>query len=269
METTMIDLQRILCPIDFSDCSRRALDHAVAMARWYKATITAVHVDSSIEIASFPAPMVGIPATWKISNQAELLTNLQRFVEAESAPGISIKAVVREGPAVAGILEQAAATGADLIVMGTHGTSGFEHLVLGSVTEKVLRKARCPVLTVPRGQPDAVPAGPVVFKRIVCAVDFSDCSLAALTYALSLAQEADGQLTVVHVLTVSWCPMPCSPTGTSACSPTNGSAKTTHGVASTRPCRQPRQPAAKSNRPSSAASRGAKSSPSPRRNGAI
>ena len=57
------------------------------------------------------------------------------------------------------------------------------------------------MLTVPRALPEAVPAGPVVFKRIVCAVDFSDCSLAALRYALSLAQEADGQLTVVHVLT--------------------------------------------------------------------
>ena len=197
----MIDIQRILCPIDFSDSSRRALDHAVAMARWYKATITAMHVDTPIEIVGLPAPMVGVPAAWKFSDRAELLTSLQRFVEAESAPGISIETVVCEGPAVTGILEQAAATRADLIVMGTHGTSGFEHLVLGSVTEKVLRKARCPVLTVPRALPDAVPAGPVVFKQIVCAVDFSDCSLAALKYALSLAQEADAQLTVVHVLT--------------------------------------------------------------------
>jgi len=197
----MIDIQRILCPIDFSDFSRRALDHAVAMAQWYRAAVTAVHVDPSIEIVGFPAPMVGVPATWQFSDRAELLTNLQRFVEAESAPGVPIEAVVRDGPAVTGILEQAAATRADLVVMGTHGNSGFEHLVLGSVTEKVLRKARCPVLTVPRAQPEAVPAGPVVFKRIVCAVDFSDCSLAALTYALSLAREADGQLTVVHVLT--------------------------------------------------------------------
>ena len=153
----MIEIQRILCPIDFSDYSRRALDHAVAMARWYKAAITAVHVDSSIEIVGFPAPMVGVPATWQFSDRAELLTNLQRFVEAESAPGVPIEAVVRDGPAVTGILEQAAATRADLVVMGTHGNSGFEHLVLGSVTEKVLRKARCPVLTVPRAQPEAVP----------------------------------------------------------------------------------------------------------------
>jgi len=200
-DTTMIEIQRILCPIDFSDFSRRALDHAVAIARWYKATIAVVHVDSSIEVVGYPTPMLGVPATWQFSDRAELITQLQRFVEPECPPGVSIETVLREGRAVNEILEQAAATNADLIVMGTHGASGFEHLVLGSVTEKVLRKARCPVLTVPRAQPEAVPAGPVVFKRIVCAVDFSDCSLAALTYALSLAREADGQLTVVHVLT--------------------------------------------------------------------
>jgi nucleotide-binding universal stress UspA family protein len=89
---------------------------------------------------------------------------------------------------------------ADLLVIGTHGGSGFERLVLGSVTEKVLRKARCPVLTVPRRLSDPVPSGPVLFKRILCAVDFSESSMHALKYALSLAQEADGCLTVMHVL---------------------------------------------------------------------
>ena len=196
----MIDCRRILCPIDFSDFSRRALDHAVAMARWYNATITTVYLDPPIEIVGLPAPMVGVPAAWKFNDRAELLLDLQRFVGAESAPGIAIDTVVREAPAVSGILDEAAATSADLIVMGTHGASGFERLVLGSVTEKVLRKAACPVLTVPRALPDAVPAGPVVFKQILCAVDFSECSLAALNYALSLAQEAGGRLTVVHVL---------------------------------------------------------------------
>ena len=88
---------------------------------------------------------------------------------------------------------------ADLVVMGTHGRSGFERLVLGSVTERVLRKSACPVLTVPKGIPD-VATPPVLFNRIVCAVDFSDCSMHALNYAMSLAQEADAHLTVVHVI---------------------------------------------------------------------
>jgi nucleotide-binding universal stress UspA family protein len=73
--------------------------------------------------------------------------------------------------------------------------------VLGSVTEKVLRKAACPVLTVPRRHPDAVPAVPGLFKRILCPIDFSACSMQALDYAMSIAQEADARLTVVAVMT--------------------------------------------------------------------
>jgi universal stress protein A len=64
----------------------------------------------------------------------------------------------------------------------------------------VLRKAGCPVLTVPRRHPDAVPATPVLFKRILCPVDFSDCSMHALSYAMSLAQEANAHLSIVHVM---------------------------------------------------------------------
>jgi nucleotide-binding universal stress UspA family protein len=86
-----------------------------------------------------------------------------------------------------------------LLVMGTHGRSGFERLLLGSVAEKVLRKAGCPVMTVPKLS-DTAPAGPVLYKRILCPVDFSESSLRALQYAVSLAQETDGQLTVLHVI---------------------------------------------------------------------
>jgi nucleotide-binding universal stress UspA family protein len=89
---------------------------------------------------------------------------------------------------------------ADLLVIGTHGRTGFDRLVLGSVTEKVLRKAACPVLSVPRRAPDAVRAAPVVFKQILCPIDFSDSSMHALNYAMSLAQEADAHLTVLHVM---------------------------------------------------------------------
>jgi nucleotide-binding universal stress UspA family protein len=130
----------------------------------------------------------------------QLLADTKAFAETESAPGITIEAVVREGNTAGEILEQATSMKADLLVIGTHGRSGFERVVLGSVAEKVLRKATCPVLTVPKRVPDAVPAGPVLYKRILCPVDFSDSSLNALKYAMSMAQEADGQLTVLHVV---------------------------------------------------------------------
>jgi nucleotide-binding universal stress UspA family protein len=125
---------------------------------------------------------------------------MKGFIETESAPGVPMEPLIREGDPVSEILSQATDMKADLLVMGTHGRSGFERLLLGSVTEKILRKASCPVLTVPRRHPDVVPASPVLFKQILCPVDFSDCSMQALNYAMSLAQEADGHLTVVHVM---------------------------------------------------------------------
>ena len=197
----MIEIRRILCPIDFSDYSRRALDHAIAIARWYESTVTALHVFSPAPVALFgPGPVVFEPIVLTAVDRDQLLADTRAFVETESAPGITIEAVVREGNTAAEILEQAASMKADLLVIGTHGRSGFERLVLGSVAEKMLRKASCPVMTVPKRLPDAVPAGPVLYKRILCPVDFSDSSLHALKYAISMAQEADGQLTVLHVV---------------------------------------------------------------------
>ena len=197
----MIEIRRILCPVDFSDYSRRALDHAIAIARWYESTVTGLHVFSPAPVAAWgPGPVVFEPIVLTAVDRERLLADTKKFIEAETAPGVAIEAVVREGNTAAEIVNQATNMSADLLVIGTHGRSGFERLLLGSVTEKVLRQARCPVLTVPRRLPDAVPSGPVLFKRILCAVDFSESSMNALKYALSLAQEADGGLTVVHVL---------------------------------------------------------------------
>jgi nucleotide-binding universal stress UspA family protein len=82
--------------------------------------------------------------------------------------------------------------------MGTHGRGGFEHLVLGSVTEKVLRKADCPVLIVPPAV--ARPAGPIQFDRILCPLDFGPVSAMALRHAVAMARETGAHLTVLHVL---------------------------------------------------------------------
>jgi nucleotide-binding universal stress UspA family protein len=197
----MIEIRRILCPIDFSEHSRRALDHAVAIARWYEAAVTVLHVFSPVTVAAVgAAPVVFEPLVLAPVDRDRLLADTRAFAAAESAPGVAIEAVIREGSTATEILEQAASMRADLLVIGTHGRSGFDRLLVGSVAEKVLRKASCPVLTVPKGLPDAVPSGPVLYKRILCPVDFSDSSLHALKYATSMAQEADGQLTVLHVV---------------------------------------------------------------------
>ncbi|HEY5618618.1 MAG TPA: universal stress protein [Vicinamibacterales bacterium] len=197
----MIEIRHILCPIDFSDFSRRAFDHAVAIAKWYESSITLLHVCAIVPVAAY-APGSGVLPSAILTREDRdvLLTSMHRFAEAEAGSSVPVAFEIAEGNAAREILAKANATPSDLIVMGTHGRSGFERLVLGSVTEKVLRKATCPVLSVPRSVPDVIPAPPVLFKRIVCALDFSDCSMHALNYAMSLAQEAEARLTVVHVI---------------------------------------------------------------------
>jgi nucleotide-binding universal stress UspA family protein len=126
----------------------------------------------------------------------------ERTLVREAVPGdVPVEVALEEGgepPRV--ILERACALDADLIVMGSHGRSGYERLLLGSVTEKILHKAPCPVMVVPHRAEHPTPVGDVQFRRILCGIDFSDCSLAALEYALSVAEEADAQLTLVHVI---------------------------------------------------------------------
>ena len=197
----MIKIQRILCPTDFSDFSRRALDHAVAIARWYESTVTLLHVCAVPPVAAY-APGSGVLPSAALTREDRdaLLATMRRFAESEAGTNVPLELDIAEGSAAAAILAKAEAMEADLLAMGTHGRSGFARLVLGSVTERVLRQATCPVLTVPRGVPDAVPAPPVLFKEIVCAIDFSDSAMHALNYAMSLAQEAGAELTVVHVI---------------------------------------------------------------------
>jgi nucleotide-binding universal stress UspA family protein len=198
----MIEIRRILCPIDFSDFSRRALDHAVSISRWYESTITLLHVCRAVVPVAAYAPAIGVLPSVALTpeDRDALLAAMKRFAEGEAGTNVPIELDIVEGSTAAAIIAKADTMQADLLVMGTHGRSGFEHLVLGSVTEKVLRKATCPVLTVPKGVPDVVPAPQVLFKQIVCAIDFSDCSMHALNYAISLAQEADAHLTVAHII---------------------------------------------------------------------
>lgn len=199
----MVEIKRIVCPIDFSDFSRRALDYAIAIARWYEAQVTAVHVHPvGVPPAAWApgAPAVIEPIVLSTVDRELLTRELTAFVNAERAESVPVDIRVAEGSVWREILALVNTTAADLLVLGTHGRSGFERLLLGSVTEKILRAAPCPVLTVPHGAPEAVPIVPGLFKRILCAIDFSPTSSRAVTWAASLAQEADAELLLLHVL---------------------------------------------------------------------
>jgi nucleotide-binding universal stress UspA family protein len=192
----MREIHRILCPVDLSDVSRHAIDHAVLLARWYKASITALHVANPIVIPTTDFTFVGAGPGAVLTDQEVKELHAQVTASFAAAEGIGADVLVDSGHPVKQILERARSLPADLIVIGTHGTSGFEHLVLGSVTEKVLRQAPCPVLTVP---PHARTTSTLPFKRLLCPVDFSESSLAALKFAFSLAQQGTADLTILHV----------------------------------------------------------------------
>lgn len=201
----MLSVTRILCPIDFSETSRRAVACAVALARWYEAQLTVLHVFASVPVVE-AAPGIGTgvvppPLILKEVDRDALLVAMRTFV----GPGVRevpTELLLQEAPDVRDeILEGATASGADLIVMGSHGRTGLRHLLLGSVADAVLRRASSPVLIVPPHTDDTHITVP--FKRIVCPVDFSPTSLFAVNVAMTLAQEDDAEITLVHSVDIS------------------------------------------------------------------
>jgi nucleotide-binding universal stress UspA family protein len=194
-------MEHIFCPVDFSEFSRAALHRAVTMARSEGAALTVLHVHPlAVSASAVPFGLEG-PSAFQPAHTkpAETLEHLNAFV-GQQAADVSPQLQVTDAPAVhREILAQAERVGADLIVIGTHGRSGFDRLLLGSTTERVLRSARVPVLTVPAAAPGAVQT-PVPFSRVLCAVDFSEASRLVLAHAMALARSGGGRVTLVHVV---------------------------------------------------------------------
>ncbi len=142
----MAEIRHILCPVDLSETSRHALDHALAIANWYDARVTVFHVFSVPQLLI--APPVGM-----VEELAELrprpeevADEVRRFAGLTAASRTDV--VVVEGNPVREILDQVERLSADLLVMGTHGRSALSQMLLGSVAENVIRRAPCPVVVV-------------------------------------------------------------------------------------------------------------------------
>lgn len=150
----MIHIQRMLVPTDFSAASDLALEYAVDMARRYGASMDLLHVlEEPIHTTAYPdGYFVELPALrQQMTEQAE--GRLDQDAKKCAAANVDARTRVVVGRPATAITQEASDRGADLIVMGTHGRSGFAHFVLGSVAERVLRSAPCPVLTVRQAGP--------------------------------------------------------------------------------------------------------------------
>jgi nucleotide-binding universal stress UspA family protein len=143
----MTAFRKILVPIDFSKHSDRALETAVDLARKYDAAVTVMHV---YVIPTVPLPegyiVAGPDQITEILNKTkDALDGARKRVVAMGAA--KVDTLMAEGVAFTEIVRVAREKGYDLIVMGTHGRTGLKHALMGSVAEKVVRKAPCAVLT--------------------------------------------------------------------------------------------------------------------------
>ncbi len=189
----MTRFKRIVCPVDFSEASKHAFEYAVALARRYRAKLYLVHVVSPL-VGMGRADITTVLNTIKRGAAKHLV----RLTHQGAIRGVSPIIVLRVGEPDALIRQTAIAKKADVVIMGSHGLRGFQRWMIGSTTERLLRHLPIPILILPPCG-SSKPATPNI-KHLLVTTDFSKGSESAVSYALSLAQEFQARLTLLHVL---------------------------------------------------------------------
>jgi len=189
--STRITLSNILLATDFSASAKKALPYAGNLATRFGAKLLVVHAKTPFNYAMAPEAWPAAPDEGIATEMQELRASL-----AKSFPEVRSETLIGEGTAsevVTGILEKQKF---DLVVVGTRGRTGLGRLLLGSQAEEILRRASCPVLTVgPHAE-----SGNGALKSVLFATDFGPESQAAAPYAISIAQENQAELTLLHVI---------------------------------------------------------------------
>jgi nucleotide-binding universal stress UspA family protein len=200
-----VGFKQILIATDFSDASRQALAYSIAIVRRYSSALSMVHA-----ISPEPREPIPLPALPRKLNRRRLeaeheMKSLADEFEIDDLNHHLLLESGRVWDVLGSVIQR---EDIDLLVMGTHGRAGLKKLVLGSVAEQVLRLAPCPVLTIGPHVPP-VGSGPVEFKRILFATDFGAAASKAFPYALSLAQDCQAKLVLLHMVP----PMPVADLG--------------------------------------------------------
>ena len=193
-----MEIKKIICATDFSDLSNHAVHYGVLLAKEFKAKLYICHV---IDISS--ATMYG-EATFAFESQLihmEEYAN-ERLKRIMSGYDVDWEPLVATGSASDEVARMTEEYGVDIVVSATRGRSGLKRLILGSVTEHLMRILHCPLLTIKGAEQDpALSKGDgVKFKKILVGCDFSSDSNLAFQYSLSLAQEFQSELHLVHVV---------------------------------------------------------------------
>jgi nucleotide-binding universal stress UspA family protein len=143
-----MQIKTILFPTDFSNGARAAMDHAISLAKDYQAKLILLYVIQDISIAEWYIPSAISAGELIEDMQKSAWQEMDKWIAEVSKQVKDVEKMVVRGVPFVEIIKTAKERNADLIVIGTHGRTGIDHMLFGSTAEKVVRKAACPVLTV-------------------------------------------------------------------------------------------------------------------------
>ncbi len=187
-------VKRILIPVDFSETALLALDHATFMAKLFKADIVLIHVVEKFSFKIDIRRKSDDSADDRVIHQK--LTELAEGVKHQT--GGSVQILMKAGKIAKKIVEAANETQSDIIILGTHGVSGFEEFFMGSNAFRVVTEAQCPVMSV------QVHSTKVGFNDIVLPIDNSAASRQKVRYAVELAKRYDSRIHIAGILTLDY-----------------------------------------------------------------
>jgi nucleotide-binding universal stress UspA family protein len=192
---TRLTLKNILFLTDFSEPSDIAIPYAIAIAREYEAKVYALHVLTPGPLAyATPESTASVIEGFEEGAQAEMQRLGSQLV------GVSHETIIVRGESVWSSVEKLLRDREiELVILGTHGRTGAMKLLLGSVAEEIFRRASVPVLTIGPSVRKGVHSGGR-FHRVLCPTDFTREAQAAAPYAVSMAQENQARLLLLHVM---------------------------------------------------------------------
>jgi nucleotide-binding universal stress UspA family protein len=192
MET--FSVKRILIPVDFSETALLALDHATFMAKLFKAEIILIHV---VEKFSFKIDIR--KKNDDAADDREIRARLSELADGvKHQTGGTVQILMKAGKIAKKIVEAANETQADIIILGTHGVSGFEEFFMGSNAFRVVTEAQCPVMSV------QVHSTKVGFNHIVLPIDNSAASRQKVRYAVELAKHYNSTIHIAGIITLDY-----------------------------------------------------------------
>ena len=186
----MMHIKNVLVPVDFSPPSRLAVNYGICLARTFRARLTLMHVVESPKALRDSAGNGSAQVEKQYREQAERM--LAALLGPEDQDDLDFSIVLKSGGIEAEIIAAASEQGADMLVMGTHGRGLFGRLLIGSVTQNLLRKAAIPILTI------CHVTRPLALERILFAAGLSETSKHGLDFAINLARQTHSKLVFLH-----------------------------------------------------------------------